>query len=470
MLDSFPFSIFILQFDMTVYFCNHVAELYLGVLNSKVQGNSFFNLFTFSANKKEEVKEIINNVMLINYSEVNELDFINQNGCKTWVEMFFSRINIEGNNFIQVVLLDITERKLADTIIKEENERLRSLNELKKNLTAKTSEELKNPLNVMSKASHLLLETYKDKLDENAIRLLELINNGGETSLNLASKIVDISRIESNELILNKQTENLVEIIKNSLRTVLHNNNQYNSFIDLDLSEDVYSFIDRSRIEQVLKEILTYIILNTNNDSNLSISLQKVRNFGEILIKTQFNLGLENKMDYQFHFIKEIIELHHGQMLIESLSGLYKSSIKILLPIKNWKDKVIQLLVLYKYGIPLFDYSFSNHSTNSNDSIIVSGGIVGLMTILKVITHGKSPIKYINHGDCTIIFELNKSRDIIFVLIVKEHLKIFEYTLGNLINEFDVIYKDLVKNIETSCSARQNWEEVGLLVEKYFKN
>jgi nitrogen-specific signal transduction histidine kinase len=455
---------------MTVYFCNHVAELYLGVLNSKVQGNSFFNLFTFSANKKEEVKEIINNVILINCSEVNELDFINQNGCKTWVEMFFSRINIEGNNFIQVVLLDITERKLADTIIKEENERLRSLNELKKNLTAKTSEELKNPLNVMSKASHLLLETYKDKLDENAIRLLELINNGGETSLNLASKIVDISRIESNELILNKQTENLVEIIKNSVRIVMHNKNQYNSFIDLDLSEDVYSFIDRSRIEQVLKEILTYIILNTNNDSNLSISLQKVRNFGEILIKTQFNLGLENKIDYQFHFIKEIIELHHGQMLIESLSGRYKSSIKILLPIKKWKDKVIQLFVLYKYGIPLFDYSFSNNFTNINDPILISGGIVGLMTILKAITHGKSPIKYINHGDCTIIFELNKSEDIIFVLIVKENLKIFEYTLGNLINEFDVIYKDLVKNIEISCSDRQNWEELGLLVKKYFIN
>ena len=91
------------------------------------------------------------------------------------------------------------------------------------------------------------------------------------------------------------------------------------------------------------------------------------------------------------------------------------------------------------------------------------------MTILKAILQGDTQIKSIDHGDRTIIFDSNITEDIIFVLIVKENMTIFEKKLELLISEFDETYADLVEDIDNTSCDTGNWEHLGDLVKKQFK-
>ena len=160
----------------------------------------------------------------------------------------------------KVILLDITERRLAEKIIQEENKRLRELDDVKKSLTTRTSEQLKSPLSVMANASDILLNNYKDKLDPGAIKLLEIIKNGGEKSLDLVGKIVKISSIESDNLVLNKQIESINEIILDSLNSIYNKNKSIKVKHNLNLSEDLYSDIDKIRLKQSIEEVLTFVL------------------------------------------------------------------------------------------------------------------------------------------------------------------------------------------------------------------
>jgi PAS domain S-box-containing protein len=465
LLDSFPLSILLLDYDRKVHFYNKAAELYLKTSCDNLHQKSFYEIFSAKEDIKLTLDEIISNVLLFNYSEITNLEFLNQKGSLTWVELFFSTIKIKNDTFVQVILLDITERRLAEKIIQEENKRLRDLDDVKKSLTARTSEQLKSPLSVMANASDILLNTYQDKLDPGAIKLLEIIKNGGERSLELVGKIVKISNIKSDNLVLNKQTESLYEILVDSLNSIYNENETIKVRYDLNLSEDLYSDVDKIRLKQAIEEVLTFVAKN-NDDNVITLSLQESKNLGEIRIQSSFNHRIIQNLFQEITLSKEIIELHDGQMLLENIGN--DSFISIRLPLKNWKKALMQLYIIYRSGVPLYDESFNKKKKN-HDTSLISGGIIGLMTILKAILQGDTQIKSIDHGDRTIIFDSNITEDIIFVLIVKENITIFEKKLELLISEFDETYADLVEDIDNTSCDTGNWEHLGDLVKKQFK-
>ncbi|MFX1257716.1 MAG: PAS domain-containing protein [Promethearchaeota archaeon] len=467
LLDNFPLSIFLLKSNKLIYDCNRVAELYLNKSKEDLIEKNFFDLFLFSEEKLKVLEEIINNVINFDLSEIIELEYQNFKNEKAWIELYFSSLKIDNKKFIQIILQDITEKKLADNIIKEENKKLRELDLIKKQLTAKTSEELKSPLEIMSNASKLLLNTYKDKLDQNAIQLLELIKNGGERSMNLVGRILNISKIESNKIELNKQTESIIEIIRKSVEYITSDINTKKIILNLELSEDLYSEVDRIRIEQSFKDFLLEIVKITPKNGKISISSKENKNSAEILIKTNGSGLKQQETSLELQFLKEIIERHGGQITIASGINNKGTNFLVQLPIKNWRKALIHIYIIYKSGIPLYDYSFTK-TTSDSDASLISGGIIGLMTILKAIIKGEKKIKTIDHGDRKILFESNVSDDIIFVLMAKENLIVFKRKLDALIKEFDKKYDHLIDDIENTHSDFDNWSNLELLIKKYF--
>ena len=193
LVKTSPYSIILLDSKKKIYDCNSAVELYLSKSKEELINKDIYEIFPTIMNKIDSIDEFIHNIFYYNLSEIIEFEYIPDGSNKAWVQAFFSLIEIWNKKFIRIILQDITERKLAENIITEENERLRKLDQFKTQLTTQTSEELKSPLSNMFKASQTLLNSYRDKLDENAINLLELIKNGGEKSINLVERIVDIS-------------------------------------------------------------------------------------------------------------------------------------------------------------------------------------------------------------------------------------------------------------------------------------
>jgi hypothetical protein len=343
-------------------------------------------------------------------------------------------------------------------------------------MTAETTEELKSPLHIMSNAAELLLNLYKDKLDIKATELLEMIQRGGERSMDLVGKMIDISRIESQEFKLEKQTESLIEIIRDSVDEVMAQQMQ-DFFINFDVLEDLYAEVDKKRIRQVIKDLLLTVMENTPKKSKIRISLQKNGKYAKISIKNIFEetfTGEETEqiLDSQeslfgFHYSKVIVEMHGGQVTTQSMGRDRGSAFNITLPIKKWSDLLIHLYIIYKSGLLIYDHSFIGKE--NQDSSLISGGIIGTLIMLKEIIHGETQIRTIDHGDRKLMFETNKTEDIIFVLLVKENLIVFKRRLDALIERFDIAYKDLIDDIENTSLIMNYWENLDELVNEYFE-
>ena len=477
-LENFPLSIFILRPDKTIYDCNSVAELYLLKSKKELRGQNFFNIF-FSKSSNidiETLDEMVFNIINFDLNKIIEFEYIDYKDEKFFEKGFFSPVKFGKNKFILVIIQDITATKLADNIIKDEYKRLKDLDKVKKQMTAETTEELKSPLHIMSNAADLLLNLYKDKLDTKAIELLEMIQRGGERSMDLVGKMIDISRIESQEFKLEKQTESLIEIIRDSVDEVMAQQTQ-DFFINFDVLEDLYAEVDKKRIRQVIKDLLLTVMENTPKKSKIRISLQKNGKYAKISIKNIFEetfTGEETEqiLDSQeslfgFHYSKVIVEMHGGQVITQSMGKDRGSAFNITLPIKKWSDLLIHLYIIYKSGLLIYDHSFIGKE--NQDSSLISGGIIGTLIMLKEIMRGETHIRTIDHGDRKLMFETNKTEDIIFVLLVKENLIVFKRRLDALIERFDDDYKELIDDIENTSLIMNYWENLDELVNDYFE-
>ena len=485
LVKTSPYSIILLDSNKIIYDCNSVAELYLNKPKEELIDKNFFEIFPTITNKIYSIDEFIHNIFYYNLSEIIEFEYIPDGSNKVWVQAFFSLVEIWKKKFIRIILQDITERKLAENIITEENERLRKLDQFKTQLTTQTSEELKSPLNNMFNASQTLLSSYSDKLDENAINLLELIKNGGEKSINLVERIIDISKLESDKFKLNKQTESLIEVINESVNEIKKNVKKSMINFNLDLSRDLYSEVDKPRIIQVIKDmVLLNIMQNTPKRSEISISLRERKNYVEISIKNSGKIltEKENKRIFSsknydglkesllgMRISKEIVKLHGGQIILESEKNNKDFNYIIRLPIKNLHELLIELYIIYKSGILLHYHQYVKERKKL-EADLISGSFIGIMTILKEVSQGEKHIKTIDHGDRKLMFEFNVTKDIIFVLIVREDLTVFRNKLNVFIEEFDKVYKNLMKNIGKAACIVDNWTGIDTLTIKYFGN
>ncbi|MHA1283292.1 MAG: roadblock/LC7 domain-containing protein [Promethearchaeota archaeon] len=163
-----------------------------------------------------------------------------------------------------------------------------------------------------------------------------------------------------------------------------------------------------------------------------------------------------------------------NELLSELKKYLQNLTLKELLELKpmNYEDYFDSLLKLYiidNSGIPLYNYSFTENNQNEeDDSVLISGGVIGLITILKEITHGDKEIKKIDHGDRKVIFKKTSMGNIIFVLIVKEEYLIFHKMLNDLVNHFEKEYKNLIEDMEKNNFIQENWQNLGTLIKNIF--
>ena len=223
---------------------------------------------------------------------------------------------------------------------------------------------------------------------------------------------------------------------------------------------------------------------NSPKRSEISIGLHERNNYVEISIKNSGKISTEkenkrilsskNDIDLKESLLgmrisKEIVELHGGQIILESEENNRDLAYIIRLPIKNLHELLIDLYTIYKSGILIYNHHFLK-GRKKHEADLISGGFVGIMTILREISQGEKQIKTIDHGDRKLMFEFNATKDIIFVLIVREDLIVFRNKLNVFIEEFDNVYRNLMKNIEITACIQENWEGIDILTNKYFGN
>ena len=169
---------------------------------------------------------------------------------------------IIGELTIGIALLLITwNRRLESTVnarttdLKRANEQLKANDKMQKEFINIASHEIKTPTQAIIGYTHLL-EKYPEKKDE----ILEVLKRNGNRLQRLTADILDVTRIESQTLKLNKEQLNLNDII---LSIVEDNKNEvekrYDSRVKISYEpkeDHIAVEADKNRLSQVLSNLI----------------------------------------------------------------------------------------------------------------------------------------------------------------------------------------------------------------------
>lgn len=358
LIESVPFSIALIDQKGALVYVNPAIENLLGYSQDELIGIEFRNL---PALHPKYIPLLIERFQKVFKGEIlapMEIELYKKNGTLIWIKYQSMLVKLGNEILLQAIINDITEQKKADLLVKEEIQKLKELDQIRKDLISRVSHELKTPLVSVCGAAELLLDSFIDQFKDDTRELIEMIEKGGERLKYLVDNLVDISRIEYHKLKLEKTKQDINQVIKDCIRELMYLIKNRELILNLDLKEKIFLEIDKVRFEQVILNLLSNAIKNTPPYGEITINTKSNNNGVEISIRDT-GIGLtKEEMDKLFtrfgkierygegleyidiqgtglglYISKEIIDLHEGQIWVESMGRNKGSTFKIIIPI-----------------------------------------------------------------------------------------------------------------------------------------
>ena len=277
-----------------------------------------------------------------NISTELEYRIKNRNGETKWIWEILQKLpagsRIPGETGkIQGIVRDITERKMAEEMLKLKLEELARSNAELEQFAYVSSHDLQEPLRMITSYLQLLQRRYQGKLDDKADKYIYYAVDGASRMQNLINDLLEFSRVTTKarepeptdcEFLLNQVLSNLDLYIKENKASVSH-----------DPLPEVLA--DNTQLAQVFQNlIINGIKFHSEEAPKIHISAEKkakewifsVKDNG-IGIDPQYSekifevfKRLHNKEDYPgtgigLAICKKIVERHGGRIWVESELG-----------------------------------------------------------------------------------------------------------------------------------------------------
>lgn len=352
LFDYAPFAILLFSIDGKIIDCNSATENMARYARQELIGKNFseFNLCPDISKEYLEDRIKLNNKGIA--PDPREIQIFKKDGSTFDALSHLSFINLGTETYIQAIIQDISERKRAE-------QELIKLNHLKTDLLRRTSHELKTPLVSIKGFSDLLLQVHYKKLDAEIITLINEIKGGCSRLEYLINDILKAARLESGEIPLRLEQEDLTFLIKFTLKEIKPLADMRNQKIHLNIHENLSTLMEKEKIHDVISNLLTNAIKNTPINGNIEISTKIKDNLYFIQVKDDgiglteeekshlfkqfgkierygkgWDLGIEGS-GLGLYISKKIIEAHRGRIWAESKGRNMGSVFLFTLPIKN---------------------------------------------------------------------------------------------------------------------------------------
>jgi PAS domain S-box-containing protein len=207
--------------------------------------------------------------------------------------------------------------------------------------------ELKTPIAIIRVITHVLIDQYKNKIDNEP---LQDLNTELERLTILVDDILDLSRVETGKLTINKTQINLSEAISQVVdrMKVIEQSHK----IIWKKSKPISLLADETRIKQVLLNLIGNAIKHSPQNTDITIKTEQETNKVVISI-TDEGIGINEKdqpfifdkfyqvQDYfnkgfglGLYISKEIVTQHEGTIWVQSKKGK-GSTFYVSLPLEN---------------------------------------------------------------------------------------------------------------------------------------
>ena len=200
---------------------------------------------------RNEIEIALNKKTAFNF----EYQIIRKDGSLIWVEEFGDAIYKDQKViYIEGIFIDITERKLSQTVLKEK-EVAEAANRAKSEFLANMSHEIRTPLNGIIGFTELLMKT---ELAEMQKKYMTTVSQSAHSLLDIINDVLDFSKIEAGKLNLHIEKIDIFENLNQIIDLISYESSFKKLDLDLDYDKKVpkFLFVDVLRLKQILINLL----------------------------------------------------------------------------------------------------------------------------------------------------------------------------------------------------------------------
>ncbi|KKK45111.1 MAG: Signal transduction histidine kinase [Candidatus Lokiarchaeum sp. GC14_75] len=335
----------IIEQDFMLKYINHQFSIILGYTSEELFNwriSDFYEIIHLD--DVDRFKKLIDDMTKGTFANITNFQFrlFKKTGEVIWLELFSRKIMYKSGSANLIFIMDITEKRESEQLILEENKKLVELDNLRGELITRISHELRTPLTSMYAASQILLGSNQEDSIRKIMPYIEISHRGSTRLRELVENLLDTSRIENRKFELKYSNVNINTIINDCVKELNYLADNRQITLNVNLTMDVYFKLDKYRFPQVVSNILSNAIKNTPPKGMVFLTLNETDDYIDIIIKDT-GVGLvqeeKNKLFQKFgkierygmgldvdiegaglglYISKEIVELHGGQIIVES--------------------------------------------------------------------------------------------------------------------------------------------------------
>ena len=280
--------------------------------------------------KKEPIRTLI-----VNYSK---------SGRKYWLDMNIIPLkNSKGEvTHFAAIERDLTDIKEAEEEIRRKNKQLAELNETKNKFLGIASHDLRNPLFTIRSFSQILEDGTVGEVNDEQKDMLGKIFHASTFMKALLENLLDISKIESGKIEMNKQVQDFNLTVRQQVELHQLLAKKKNIVLHLSESEIPPVSFDQGAIIQVMGNFIGNAIKFSPSNTEIFVRTEKIENGIRFSVRDQ-GPGLseedqallfkefqtlsakptagEKSTGLGLAIVKKLVNLHHGVVGVESTLG-----------------------------------------------------------------------------------------------------------------------------------------------------
>jgi PAS domain S-box-containing protein len=315
-----------------------MSEL-LGYSRDNLKGKELWQigLFQNTAANQAAVRQLQEN----GYSRYDHLPLRNQRGEQVDVEFVCNVYQEDHKLVIQCNIRDITDRRKLERA-KVQAEVSADLHRRKDEFLAMLSHELRNPLSPIMNAVYLLRleQGNENPIQQQARTIIE--RQVGQLS-RLVNDLLEVSRITTGRITINKESVDVRGIIECAVDTVRPLIDQYHHQLTVTQPpEPIWLYADATRLEQVIVNLLTNAAKYTNEggriwlttrqegdrlvlrvqDTGVGIAPELLPHIFDLFTQAERSLARsQGGLGVGLALVQRLVELHGGKVEVHSVIG-----------------------------------------------------------------------------------------------------------------------------------------------------
>lgn len=342
--EILPVGVLILDKKGNISESNKALSHILGISEDSLQNGLFTDRkYINQDNKPMKFAEFPSSLAIDEQRVIRnvEVGIVKDDGNTIWTEVSAAPISLPDAKCV-IVTTDVTERKRAELLIKNQNLELQKLNSDKDRFLSILGHDLRSPFNALLGLSELLKENIRT-YDQDEIEVIaKHINQSAIKAHNLQEDILIWSRSQFGKIPFRPQNLNLKETCLDCIKFLTPEAEAKRIVLSVLVKEETTIFADTDMLKTIIRNLVSNAIKFTNMDGAINISAeQKSKNVtisvsdNGLGIKHETLAGLfdisqintttgtegETGTGLGLLICKELAEKHGGAIWVESVYG-----------------------------------------------------------------------------------------------------------------------------------------------------